>query len=78
MPELPEVETVRRGLRAIVGRRIERVEVHHLRSVRRTSPEELAARLEDATITDVSRRGKYLFVSTDGDSMIMIHLRMSG
>lgn len=78
MPELPEVETVRRGLRAVVGRRIDRVEVHHLRSVRRSSPEELVSRLVGATITDVTRRGKYLLVSTDGDSTFMIHLRMSG
>lgn len=78
MPELPEVETVRRGLRTIIGRRIDRVEVHHPRSVRRSSAEELAVRLEGATVTDVTRRGKYLFVTTDSDSVMMIHLRMSG
>lgn len=62
----------------VVGRRIDRVEVHHPRSVRRSSPEELAERLEGAVITGVTRRGKYLFVSTDTDSSVMIHLRMSG
>lgn len=77
MPELPEVETVRRGLVAVVGRRIESVEVHHQRSVRRTSPEELSAHLVGATITEVGRRGKYLLISTDGHA-VMIHLRMSG
>lgn len=78
MPELPEVETVRRGLVAVVGRRIDRVEVHHQRSVRRTSPEELSAHLAGAVITDVQRRGKYLLMSTDREVAVMIHLRMSG
>lgn len=77
MPELPEVETVRRGLVSVVGRRIDNVEVHHQRSVRRTSPEELSAHLVGATITEVGRRGKYLLISTDGHT-VMIHLRMSG
>ena len=79
MPELPEVETVRRGLHdRFVGRRIERVEVGRERTVRRTSREALIDGLTGATPLAANRRGKYLVVPLDtGDSM-MIHLRMSG
>ncbi|MFZ9427515.1 MAG: DNA-formamidopyrimidine glycosylase family protein, partial [Ilumatobacteraceae bacterium] len=63
MPELPEVETVRRGLeQRFVGRRILRVEVGRERSVRRTSREEVIARLTGTTPTAARRRGKYLIV----------------
>jgi len=79
MPELPEVETVRRGLQQhLVGRRIVAVEVGRERVVRRTSREELIAGLTDVVVTAADRRGKYLLCPLDtGDSM-MIHLRMSG
>jgi formamidopyrimidine-DNA glycosylase len=79
MPELPEVETVRRGLQnRFVGRRIERVEVGRERTVRRTSREALIDGLTGATALSAQRRGKYLIAPLDtGDSM-MIHLRMSG
>ena len=61
MPELPEVETVRRGLAAnVVGRRIEPVEVGRERTVRRTSAEALIDGLTGVTITACGRRGKYL------------------
>ena len=63
---------------AIVGRQVRSVEVHHRRSVRRTSPEELAGQLIGATFTGVDRRGKYLLISTDREAALMIHLRMSG
>lgn len=79
MPELPEVETVRRGLaREFVGRRIERVEVGRDRTVRRTSREELTARLVGRTAIDARRRGKYLLFALDSGDELMIHLRMSG
>ena len=79
MPELPEVETVRRGLQQrFVGRRIERVDVGRERTVRRTSRQALIDGLTGATPLSAQRRGKYLIVPLDtGDSM-MIHLRMSG
>jgi formamidopyrimidine-DNA glycosylase len=79
VPELPEVETVRRGLQErFVGRRIERVEVGRERTVRRTSRQALIDGLTGATPLRADRRGKYLIVPLDtGDSM-MIHLRMSG
>ncbi len=79
MPELPEVETVRRGLaQHVVGRRIERVEVGRERTVRRTSREALIHGLSGVTITNSSRRGKYLICSLDSGESMMIHLRMSG
>ncbi|MSV81354.1 MAG: hypothetical protein F2868_11835, partial [Actinobacteria bacterium] len=79
MPELPEVETVRRGLQAqVAGRRIERVEVGRERTVRRTSKQALIDGLTGATILSVERRGKYLLCPLDTGDELMMHLRMSG
>lgn len=79
MPELPEVETVRRGLAAhVVGRRIEKVEVGRERTVRRTSREALIHGLSGVCITRAQRRGKYLLCALDSGETMMIHLRMSG
>ncbi|HSP27643.1 MAG TPA: bifunctional DNA-formamidopyrimidine glycosylase/DNA-(apurinic or apyrimidinic site) lyase [Ilumatobacteraceae bacterium] len=79
MPELPEVETVRRGLQQhLVGRRIERVDVGRERSVRRTSREAVIAGLTDTVVLAATRRGKYLLLPLDSGDTAMIHLRMSG
>ena len=79
MPELPEVETVRRGLEAnVVGRRIARAEVGRERVVRRTSRDALIHGLTDATVEGADRRGKYLLLPLDTGDSVMIHLRMSG
>jgi formamidopyrimidine-DNA glycosylase len=79
MPELPEVETVRRGLqRHVVGRRVERVEVGRERTVRRTSREAVIAGLTDTVVEAAERRGKYLLLPLDSGDTVMIHLRMSG
>ncbi|MEO6123200.1 MAG: bifunctional DNA-formamidopyrimidine glycosylase/DNA-(apurinic or apyrimidinic site) lyase [Ilumatobacteraceae bacterium] len=79
MPELPEVETVRRGLvDRFVGRRIDRVEVGRERTVRRTSREALIDGLTGATAVAANRRGKYLILPLDTGESMMIHLRMSG
>ena len=82
MPELPEVEVVRRGLQAhVVGRTITAVRVHHHRAVRRheAGPADLTARLLDARITGTDRRGKYLWLTLDdGDFALVVHLGMSG
>ena len=79
MPELPEVETVRRGLeRHVAGRRIVAVEVGRERTVRRTSREELIAGLTGARVERADRRGKYLLLPLDTGESAMIHLRMSG
>jgi formamidopyrimidine-DNA glycosylase len=79
MPELPEVETVRRGLeRFVVGRRINGVEVGRERTVRRTSAEAVIHGLTGARIEAANRRGKYLLMPLDTGEELMIHLRMSG
>lgn len=79
MPELPEVETVRRGLATrVVGRRIERVDIGRERSVRRTSAAQVTAGLTGATIVATNRRGKYLLLPLDTGDEVMVHLRMSG
>ncbi len=79
MPELPEVETVRRGLeRFAVGRRVNAVEVGRERTVRRTSREAVIHGLTGTTITAANRRGKYLLLPLDSGDEVMIHLRMSG
>jgi len=79
MPELPEVETVRRGLeRFAVGRRVDDVEVGRERTVRRTSREAVIHGLTGTTITAANRRGKYLLLALDSGDEVMIHLRMSG
>src|ERR1700739_3954775 len=82
MPELPEVEVVRRGLQAhVVGRTITAVRVHHPRPVRRheAGPADLTARLLDPRIPGTDRRGKYLWLTLDdGDFALVVHLGMSG
>jgi formamidopyrimidine-DNA glycosylase len=79
VPELPEVETVRRGLeRLVVGRRIEGVEVGRERTVRRTSRQALIDGLTGATLVAAGRRGKYLLCPLDSGDALMIHLRMTG
>ena len=81
MPELPEVETVRQGLaRWVAGRRIDTVQVHHPRAVRRHLPGggHFADVLAGRTVLDVARRGKYLWLPLDSGDAIIGHLGMSG
>jgi formamidopyrimidine-DNA glycosylase len=81
MPELPEVETVRRGLATYVpGRTIRSVAVLNERAVRRhlAGAADFSARLTGRTVTDVSRRGKYLWFVLDDGTFIVGHLGMSG
>ena len=79
MPELPEVETVRRDLEpALLGRRVEAVLVTRDRAVRRQAHAEFVARLGGATIAGVRRHGKFLIVDLEGNEALVGHLRMSG
>ncbi len=81
MPELPEVETVRQGLRTwVTGRRIDTVEVRHPRAIRRHLPgaDHFAAVLAGRTVVDVRRRGKYLWLPLDSGDAVVGHLGMSG
>jgi formamidopyrimidine-DNA glycosylase len=80
VPELPEVETIRRDVdKEYTGKRIKSVEVSGLRSVRRhTDPEEFIVRLVGHKITSVVRKGKYLLFKLDTGDVVVTHLGMSG
>jgi formamidopyrimidine-DNA glycosylase len=89
VPELPEVETLRRDLeKEVVGRRIKSVEVTGARAIRRHKTKaEFISRLEGHKITSVSRKGKYLVVALDPtpgapgetqNDVLVVHLGMSG
>ena len=80
MPELPEVETIRRELdREVVGKRIKSVDATGERSLRRhQSSKEFIAKLEGAKISGVERRGKYLVFKLDTGDLLVCHLGMSG
>ena len=80
VPELPEVETLRRDLeREVVGRKIKTVEVKGNRSIRRhTRKLQFTSRLEGQKITAMNRKGKYLLFRLDGGDLLVAHLGMSG
>jgi len=79
VPELPEVETVRRRLAPVLeGRALERVEIEDARLVRPFDPLVVAAELEGERVAKVDRRGKYLVVRFDSGRVLLIHLRMTG
>jgi formamidopyrimidine-DNA glycosylase len=79
VPELPEVETVRRRLEPeLVGRRLEHVEILDPRLTRPFDPAEVAAELEGERIAALDRRGKYLVVRFDSGRVLLVHLRMTG
>lgn len=81
MPELPEVESVRRGLNGyVVGARIEDTFVYHPRAARRQpgGAPELVGRTRGRTVKATDRRGKFMWLVLDDDSALAIHLGMSG
>ncbi|HEV7657789.1 MAG TPA: bifunctional DNA-formamidopyrimidine glycosylase/DNA-(apurinic or apyrimidinic site) lyase, partial [Mycobacteriales bacterium] len=82
MPELPEVEVVRRGLeRWVAGRTVAKAEMLHPRATRRhvAGPDDVVARLTGRTLSSVERRGKYLWLPLSGaDEALLGHLGMSG
>lgn len=78
MPELPEVETVRRGLAPhLVGRRIVRVDQRRP-DLRWPMPPDLVQVLTGARVTDLRRRSKYILADLDRDASLLLHLGMSG
>jgi formamidopyrimidine-DNA glycosylase len=78
MPELPEVETVRRGLAPYMeGAKIEQLELRR-KDLRFPFPDHFAARVKGASITALSRRAKYLLIELDSGETIIAHLGMSG
>jgi formamidopyrimidine-DNA glycosylase len=78
MPELPEVETVRRGLEpAMDGARFAKVEVRRP-DLRWPLPKDFAARLQGKTVTGLGRRAKYLLADLSSGDVLLMHLGMSG
>lgn len=78
MPELPEVETTRRGLTPVMrGQRIDKVEVRR-GDLRLPLPETFARRLAGRQVMALRRRAKYLLIDLDSGEVLMIHLGMSG
>jgi formamidopyrimidine-DNA glycosylase len=79
VPELPEVETVRRRLAPVLeGRVFERVEITDPRLTRPLDPLEVAGELEGERVAVVDRRGKYLIVRFESGRALLVHLRMTG
>lgn len=79
MPELPEVETVRRYLQNhLPGKSIQQIEIFLPRLIKNATSQQFTAALKNKKIKDVKRRGKYLFLHMDGPQSLLIHLRMTG
>jgi formamidopyrimidine-DNA glycosylase len=79
MPELPEVEMVRRRLAPVLeGQRFDSVEISDARLTRPLPPEEVAHELAGERVTQVDRRGKYLILRFDSGRALLVHLRMTG
>jgi formamidopyrimidine-DNA glycosylase len=79
MPELPEVETVRRRLLShLSGRTLADVDVLDHRLTDPEPPEAVAARLQGVRIETIGRRGKYLIAELDDGAALLVHLRMTG
>ncbi|MEA2937296.1 MAG: formamidopyrimidine-DNA glycosylase, partial [Alphaproteobacteria bacterium] len=78
MPELPEVETVRRGLEPVMeGARFDKVEAHR-GDLRWPLPKDFAARLEGRSVIGLGRRAKYLLADLSSGEVLLMHLGMSG
>ncbi|HEX6388577.1 MAG TPA: DNA-formamidopyrimidine glycosylase family protein, partial [Solirubrobacteraceae bacterium] len=79
MPELPEVETIRRGLAPLVeGRAIARLVVHDARWCAPLSVDEVADAVRGRRVEALRRRGKYLIWDLEDDVRLVTHLRMTG
>jgi formamidopyrimidine-DNA glycosylase len=78
MPEMPEVETVRRGLQPVMeGARFTKVEAHR-GDLRWPLPQDFAARLQGKTVEGLGRRAKYLLADLSSGDVLLMHLGMSG
>src|SRR4051812_22739030 len=79
MPELPEVETVRRTLEPVLtGRTLHRVTISDARLTRPYDPVHIAAELQGERVAEVDRRGKYLILRFASGRALLVHLRMTG
>ena len=78
MPELPEVEIVRRGLaQVLMGHRLSKV-IARRRNLRWSIPEDFGQRLTNRQVLSVERRAKFLVIRLDDDVVWIAHLGMSG
>jgi formamidopyrimidine-DNA glycosylase len=78
MPELPEVETVVRGLRrGLIGARLGAV-LFASQRIARSNPPGFRSRMRGHRVEQIDRRGKYIIVSLTGDNAMIVHLRMTG
>lgn len=79
MPELPEVETVKRSLeKKLIGLTITGVEIFMPKIIRDPAPDKFAAEVTGSKISRLGRRGKYLLIHLTGEKVLIIHLRMTG
>ena len=79
MPELPEVETIRRSLEhTIKGKTLVGLEVFLEKILKGMDPREFDEKLKGKKITGISRRGKYLIIQLSGGLVMVVHLRMTG
>jgi formamidopyrimidine-DNA glycosylase len=80
VPELPEVETIRRDIdKEFVNKRIKKVDVTGARSIRRhQTAADFVSRIEGRKLVSTRRRGKYLLLWLDSDDVLVVHLGMSG
>ncbi|NLL19860.1 MAG: bifunctional DNA-formamidopyrimidine glycosylase/DNA-(apurinic or apyrimidinic site) lyase [Clostridia bacterium] len=79
MPELPEVETVKRSLaEKLIGEKIVEIDIYYSGNIREPEPELLREMLRGNTFQKINRRGKYLIFSLSGDLALVVHLRMTG
>ncbi len=79
MPELPEVETVKRTLLAnITGKKISKVSLYYQGNIRRPKPEIFCQMLTNKIFKDIQRRGKFLIFYLSGRLVLIVHLRMTG
>src|ERR687893_1458179 len=79
MPELPEVETIRRHLApAVEGRRLTRLDVIDARWTLPLAPERIVEAVQGRRVERLGRRGKYLVWELEGEAYLLLHLRMTG
>ncbi len=78
MPELPEVETIRRGLASVLEGRAFRRVVARRSDLRRPLPADFGRRIKGRRVLDVGRRGKYVLIFLDDATVLILHLGMSG
>lgn len=79
MPEMPEVETIKRDLeKKVKGKKIERVIIKNKKSVKIPVPAEFVRRMEGKVFTRVERRGKFLILGLSSEDTLVIHLKLTG